>query len=73
MENQLNFEPRDEHNVHHVKGKRHKNSVVFACEQCDYVRTFYDSGKIKVEGNSEIMHEGVYQPVGIDFSSFNMN
>ncbi len=75
MENQISFLPGDEFEQHTCEATREGEWLVFKCPLCNYLRRFNrNTGKMEVQpGAPDAMHQGQYKPVGIDFSTINVN
>ena len=53
---------------HQCEAERNEDWLIFTCPQCDYIRRLnWRTGEMKSKGgSSEVLHEGYYQPPGID-------
>jgi hypothetical protein len=76
MENKMTFLPAEELPRHTCTARREGEWLVFTCPHCSYIRRFntVTGDREVVQGEDPgVMHDGQYQPVGVDWSTLNGN
>ncbi len=75
MSSSFNFLGPEEFEQHTCLAVREGEWLVFKCPDCAYERRFNNkTGEIKVQhGAPDALHQGQYQPVGIDFRNISVN
>ena len=61
---------------HTCEGRREGEWLIFECPQCGYVRQWNQTTnemKVTEQGNPMVLHNGMFQPVGLQLETYNPN